>query len=260
MRPPVEVLGVAVDRPGDRALLALRAGGRGRRPRSARPAWRRRRSGAGPSPARVASSKSPAVEPVVHEHHVEVAGVRQLGAAEAPEGDHGERQRRPNSANGASAASRLASASAVMPRADVADRRPRGARRVRSRRGGDGPSTGAAPAGARRARPASRAASVADSTSCARSRVASRAGSGSRATSSGLRWSVSAASRVVPTRWQRRRAASGDSRNARVSSAERSRVVEQVAHVEQAEVGVGALRRASRGAAAGSAASAATPG
>ena len=37
---------------------------------------------------------------VVDEHHVEVAGVRKLRAAEAAEGDHGERQRRLDGAEG----------------------------------------------------------------------------------------------------------------------------------------------------------------
>ena len=76
----------------------LRAAGRDRSSRCARPAWRRRRSGAGRSPARVASAKSVGRRAVVDEHDVEVAGVGQLGTAEAAEGDHGQRQRRPERA------------------------------------------------------------------------------------------------------------------------------------------------------------------
>ena len=85
-------------------------------------------------------------------------------------------------------------------------------------------------------------------------------GSGRRATRSGLRWTMSAASRLVPTR-----RAQAPGRLRRV--AERARqlvgpvaVAGQVAQAEQAEVGVGRLGQPAEHAAAASAASAATTG
>ncbi len=119
----------------------------------------------------------------------------------------------------------------------------RGARRDRSRRADGGPSSGAAPAGVVRTRSRQSTARVADSTSSDRSRVANRSRSASRTTRSGFRWSVSAARRVVPTRWQRRRAASGRLTKRSGQLGRAAGVVEQVAHVEQPEVRVGALRQ-----------------
>ncbi len=47
-----------------------------------------------PDARRLASSAAGGAHPVVDEHHVEVAGVGQLGAAEAPHPEHGEADRR----------------------------------------------------------------------------------------------------------------------------------------------------------------------
>ena len=170
---------------------------------------------------RVASSKSEGVGAVVDEDDVEVAGVRQLAAGEAAEGDDRERQRRlqrfqrhlqAGFGEGGDVGPDLGDRCAVQHVAghdpeQVAALPPRRAARWRS-------STASRQPAARRA-------------------FVDELGLGQRAQLVGVGEALDevdvALKRrrrrggVVPTRWQSRRAVSGDSRNARVTTASRWR-------------------------------------
>ena len=232
-------MAVGLDRPGQRALLALRPQVEVDVP----DALCGRRTG--DEAAHVHRQPHRLLEvggrrPLVDEHHVEVAGVRQLGATEAPEGDDGERQRRLERRRGRPPGWPRRSPS--RPR-----RRRRRCRRAAHRAAITPNRWRSFHRRSARWRSSSSArqpsASVADSTRSARSRVASRDGSGSRATRSGLRCSdvggqPGRADQVAQLARRLRRLAEGAGDLGRPA-----RVAAQVAHVEQPEVRIGALRQ-----------------
>ena len=214
-RPPVEVARPSPRGCGPAGRCVPRVGGRRRRPRCARRGCPRRRTAARPLATRSASSD---VGSLVDERQVEVAGVAELGAAEAPERDHRERELRVEGAE-----RRL---EAGLARAGSGRRRParrwRGrTRRGRPRRGGDAASIAAARAGGR-ARPSRHEMALSPLvTRSSHGLVRRRSGSGSRSMRSGLATSTSPSWRLVPSRRARWRATSGESRNAMASAVER---------------------------------------